>query len=107
MKFIALLPAAAGVAPANFAPYEEAESRRVWELYSEGKLQEIYLRTDRIGAVITLHCDTHQEALEAMESLPLVQAGLLQVELIALVAWPEMTRMLQEQHLEQPAWWPA
>jgi hypothetical protein len=77
MKFIALLLATPVATPADFAPYEEAESQRVWQLYTEGKLQEIYLRTDRIGAVIALHCDSRQQAQEAMESLPLVKAGLL------------------------------
>lgn len=107
MKFLALLPATAKASPADFAPYEEAESERVWQLYTEGKLLEIYLRTDRIGAVITLQCASRQEAQQAMESLPLVKEGLLDVELIPLTAWPEMARMLEAQHLSQPAWWPA
>ena len=106
MKIICSLSAKSTASPANFMQYEDVESKRVWELYTVGILNEIYLRTDEIGAVIILQCASHTEAEKAIESLPMVKAGLFDVSYMALGEWPEMTRMLHEHQQSIPAWYP-
>ena len=41
-----------------------------------------------------------------MTSLPMVQAGLFDVEYLTLGPWPEMTRLLDAHGERQPGWWP-
>jgi hypothetical protein len=106
MKFICSLLAKPTAAPDRFMSYEDPESQRVWELYTVGTLKEIYLRTDALGAVIVLQCDSQLEAKAAINSLPMVKAGLFEVSYMALGEWSEMTRMLNEHHQAIPAWYP-
>lgn len=107
MKFICGLLAKSTAAPDHFMSYEEPESKRVWELYTAGMLKEIYLRTDAIGAAIVLQCDSQTEAEAAINSLPMVKAGLFDVSCMGLGEWPEMTRMLHEHQQSIPAWYPS
>jgi len=96
MKVIASLTASGNASPTDFGPLEGPESNRVWELYEEGTLREIYLRTDAIGAVIVLEVADEAEAARAIRSLPMVEAGLFEIGYVPLAPWPEMTRMLEE-----------
>jgi muconolactone delta-isomerase len=59
------------------------ETRRVRELYSSGILRQIWRRGDAPGAAILWEASTEAEVREAIGSLPIFQAGML--ELIALV----------------------
>lgn len=65
----------------------EAEARRVWELYVGGVVRRVWCRGDRAGAVLLLECTTGAEARDAVGSLPMVEAGLLEVEVIPLEAY--------------------
>lgn len=107
MKFVCSLLAKPTAAPERFMSYEEPESQQVWELYTAGTLKEIYLRTDAIGAVIILQCASQAEAENAINSLPMVKAGLFDLSYMALGEWPEMTRMLHEHQQSIPTWYPG
>lgn len=104
MKYLVLLQGKGN--PSDFGRYEASEASRVWELYTAGTLKEIYLMTDQIGAFIVLQCTDRDEAGRIISSLPMVQAELFDVSIMALGPWPEMTRMLREHNLELPEWWP-
>lgn len=107
MKLICSLLAKSTAPPDRFMSYEKAESEQVWKLYTAGLLKEIYLRTDVIGAVIIMQCDSKVEAENAINSLPMVKAGLFDVSYMTLSEWPEMTRMLHEHQQPIPAWYPG
>jgi muconolactone delta-isomerase len=93
MKILALEVEAEGVTPAQFAPFAEAEARRVWELYQNGIIREIYFRADRSEAVLILECADTNEAQHVLESLPLVKAELIRFELIPLAPYPGFARL--------------
>jgi muconolactone delta-isomerase len=59
------------------------EAQRVKELYVEGVLRQVWKRADTPGAAILWEAANETEARNAIESLPLYRAGLL--ELVALV----------------------
>jgi muconolactone delta-isomerase len=70
--------------PEAFTPeLMRGESARVRELYAAGILRQIWKRSDTPGAALLWEAASEREVREAIESLPLVQAGML--ELIALV----------------------
>jgi muconolactone delta-isomerase len=93
MKVLALEVEAEGVTSAQFARFAEAEARRVWELYQNGIIREIYFRADRSEAVLILECADTNEAQHVLESLPLVKAELIQFELIPLAPYPGFARL--------------
>ncbi|MDE2030553.1 MAG: hypothetical protein KGI97_08345 [Alphaproteobacteria bacterium] len=68
---------------AQFAPLLDAEAQRVRELYAEGVIRQIWARGDTAGACHLLEARDENEAREKLHTLPLHDAGML--ELVALV----------------------
>lgn len=96
MKVLALEVETPGSTAEQFQPHLKAEARRVWELYQAGTLREIYFRQDWPGAVLILECADAGEARDALATLPLVQAGLIAFEIIALRPYPGLARLFSE-----------
>jgi hypothetical protein len=55
------------------------EAQRVKELYAAGVLRQVWKRGDMPGAVILWEAASEAEALEAIASLPLARAGMLEI----------------------------
>jgi hypothetical protein len=96
MKILAMEVEAEGVKAEQFTPHLKAEARHVWELYQRGVLRESYFRADRSEAVLILECADAKEARQTLDSLPLVQAGLIRFEVIPLVPYPGFGRLFGE-----------
>jgi muconolactone delta-isomerase len=65
------------------------EGRRVRELYASGLLRQIWKRGDVPGASILWEAVSTAEVQAAIESLPIYQAGMLEVEaLVPLEPYP-------------------
>jgi muconolactone delta-isomerase len=96
MKLLAMEVETAGVKPEQFAPLLKAEAQHVWELYQSGTIRELYFRADRSDAVLILECKDVREAKEMLDSLPLVQAGLISFEIIPLIPYPGFARLFGE-----------
>ncbi len=96
MKILAMEIETADVKPEQFGPHLKAEARRVWELYQAGTIRELYFRADRSEAVLILECANVNGAQQALESLPLVQAGLIRFEVIPLIPYPGFARLFGE-----------
>ena len=93
MKFLALEKETPNTSPEDFAPHLKAEAARVWELYKSGQLREIYFRGDRSEAILILECADVDEAEGLLATLPLVQAGLIEFEVIPLAPYPGFERL--------------
>lgn len=88
------------VAPANdprFGELSVAEARRIWELTQADLLREAYFRADRPDAVLVLEVADLAAARAAVDSLPLVAAGLIDFELIPLRPYPGLGRLFDRQ----------
>jgi hypothetical protein len=96
MKILALEVEVAGVSPEQFEPHLRAEARRAWELYQGGVIRELHFRADRSEAVLILECTDTSEARQVLETLPLVQAGLIRFDVIPLVPYPGFGRLFEE-----------
>jgi hypothetical protein len=97
MKILAMEKEIEGVRPEQFTPHLKAEAARVWELYQSGVIRELYFRQDRSEAVLILECAGGNEAQQALDSLPLVQAGLIRFEVIPLLPYPGFARLFDKQ----------
>jgi muconolactone delta-isomerase len=64
----------------DFAPFLEDEAQHARTLYMEGAVRQIWYRGDRRGACSILEADSADAARALIESLPLVRAGMLELE---------------------------
>jgi len=74
-------------APEEFERRLDAEAARVRELYAEGAVRVIWGRDDIPGAVMLLEADSLEQARGFVDSLPLAQAGMLEVQIVPLRAY--------------------
>jgi muconolactone delta-isomerase len=93
MKIIALEHERAGAWPADNAARLEDEARAVWHLAQAGVVREIFFRQDRPQAVIVLEAESVEAAQDILARLPLVQAGLIEFEVIGLRPYPGYARL--------------
>jgi muconolactone delta-isomerase len=96
VKILALEIEVEGVKPEQFQPYLKEEAQLVWELYQSGAIRELYFRADRSDAVLMLECADLSEARQTLQSLPLVQAGLITFDIVPLVPYPGFARLFRE-----------
>lgn len=94
MKFLALETDTPGARDERCTPdLLRAEARRVYELQQADLIRELYFRAERHAAVLLLECADEAAARAALDSLPLVQAGLIQFELIGLRPYSGLARL--------------
>lgn len=84
MRILAMGRLDAGVTVADLAPYQQAELRQAWQLYRDGVIREQYTRTDGPGVVLMLEAANLEQAWAAIDSLPMVAAGVLAFDVMPL-----------------------
>ena len=95
MKVLAIEKEARGTKAEDFKPHLETEALKVWQLYKEGKIREIYFRADSTRAVLVLECENIKEAESTLSTLPLVKENLITFEIIPLVPYPGFERLFK------------
>lgn len=96
MKILALEKSVPNVTSEQFAPHLKAEAAHVWELYKSGQLREIYFRGDRTEAVLILECTDLEEAHQVLGTMPMVQGGLIEFDVIPLKPYPGLERLFRD-----------
>lgn len=72
----------------DFKPLLDDEAEQARTLYMEGTVRQIWYRGDQRGACSILEAESEDAARAAIESLPLVKAGMLElVHLIPLLPY--------------------
>jgi len=94
MKILALESEVPGVSADRFSePLLQAEAARVWEMQQDGLIRELYFRADRRQAVLVLECESAEEARRRLGRLPLAREGLIDFEVIPLIAYSGFARL--------------
>jgi muconolactone delta-isomerase len=93
MKILALEHELPSATAEQFQQHARAEALRAWELHQQGLIRELYFRADRDEAVLVLECEDVAAAQRVVDSLPLVEQGLITFELIPLAAYPGFARL--------------
>jgi muconolactone delta-isomerase len=93
MKILALENELPGATAEKFRPLLKDEARHVWELQQNGMLREIYFRADRHTAVLVLECADAAAARALLAGFPLAAAGVIEFEIIPLVAYDGLARL--------------
>ena len=103
MKILAIEKEIPGLPDEAFRPHLQAEARAAWELHQAGVIRELYFRADQTSAVLILECEGLTAAKAALDTLPLVQAGLIEFELIPLRAYPGFARLFAQNDGSEPS----
>ncbi|HVN79286.1 MAG TPA: superoxide dismutase [Terriglobia bacterium] len=93
MKILALEREIPGITEAQIHPHLKPEAARAWELYQAGIIRELYFDQDRHNAVLILECSDIDDARQALDTLPLVKAGLIAFDVTPLVAYSGFSRL--------------
>jgi len=83
MQFLAILRVRSNVTEEQQARLRRAEVEAVWELTRSGILRSIRF-SDGPGAVLEIEATNRDEAAAHIAALPMVEADLLSVDLLAL-----------------------
>jgi len=93
MKLLALEKKRPGATAEKFQPLLKDEARRAWELQQSGELREIYFHAEEHTAVLVLECTNVIEVRRLLATLPLVQAGLIDFDIIPLIPYDGFARL--------------
>ncbi len=96
MKIIALESELPGATSEAFQNHAQVEARKVWESHQAGLIRELYFRANQSTAGLVLECASMDEAQAVLAELPFVCHGLIEFELIPLVAYPGFERLFKE-----------
>ena len=93
MKILALERELKPIAADQHQALLQDEAREVWRLQQENIIREIYFDARNHTAVILLEREDLQEAEEILKCLPLVDAGLIEFEMIPLKPYDGFARL--------------
>jgi muconolactone delta-isomerase len=72
------------------------EAERVYKLYKENKIREIYFQKQNHTAVIVLEVQDISEARNIISSLPLVENKIVEFDLIELIPYNGLDRIIDK-----------
>jgi len=94
MKILAIEKEIEGADWENLDETLRKEAQRVYKLYLSGILREIYF-THENYAVLILECENIESTKELLNTLPLVQKGLIGFNIMQLNPYTGFERILQ------------
>lgn len=101
MKILALEIEMPHVEPDQFQPFLQSEARQVWDLVQQGVIRETYFQAAQHLAVLVLECPDIDAARAALQTLPLVQASLIDFNLLPLIPYDGFARLFTSQSTEE------
>lgn len=72
-----------------------SEAARVWELYRTGSVREASFTITDHRAVLVLECDSESDAMQLLETLPLVREHHIAFDVLALRPYDGFERLFQ------------
>jgi hypothetical protein len=71
------------------------EAKQVYTLYLQEMIREIYM-TEAYCAILVLECESLEQARQALDTLPLVQSGMIAFDVHELHPYPGYGRLMKE-----------
>ncbi len=97
MKILAIPKAVSSASASAFdTQLIEAEIEAVLRLYQADVIREVYTRGNARGIVFILEGTSPEDVRMALNDLPAVQRGILEIELVPLAPFQGFLRSLQE-----------
>jgi hypothetical protein len=98
MKFLVTLTAAGGRTMPDFQPYIVPEEKQVWALYSAGVIREMYVQLEPMRVMFICEAADRTEMDKHVASLPMVKAGMLNIDIAEMGPWRLLESLFEEQH---------
>lgn len=95
MRILAIEKENSETAGPDATPFLEGEAKRVWELYRDGQLREIWFTMTDHRAVLLLECSSEQEAIALLSTLPLVREQCIAFEVLPLKPYSGLERLFR------------
>jgi len=96
MKILVLAKRSGNVTVDEIRPYFKPEVEAVWSLYTQGVIREFYTRADQGGpAILSLECESVEAAQKALQSLPMVQMNLIDLDYIPLAPFNSLSHLFE------------
>ena len=95
MKILAIEKEVNGITEEQIRPFLKTEAQKVWELYQNGLIREIYFTKNSHNAVLVLECTDENEAIKVLNTLPLVKEKLISFDLSPLVPYDGFARLFE------------
>ena len=93
MKILAIEKEVPNVKENDYKPFLKPEALKVWNLYQEGIIRELYFTSSDNSAVLVMECKDADQANKYLSTLPLVQEGLIRFEVFALIPYSGFERL--------------
>ncbi len=84
MQFLIIARVVEGTPMEKVLPLVKPEAAKIWEYYAADQIRAVYYIADMSGAVALWEAASLEEVHAAAKQLPMVQAGVLQLEFISL-----------------------
>lgn len=97
MKILALEREKPGLTAADFEPHLKEEAARAWQLVKEGIVREMYFNPLEQTVVALLECADLEEARRILDTMPLVQRGLIHFDIIPLMSYTGLERLFSSE----------
>jgi hypothetical protein len=94
MKLLAIERENKGVSASDYQPILKSEAEKVWDLYQNDLIREIYYDKSRSSVILILECSDRDEAEKILLDLPLVKRGLIYFDIYVLGPYPGFSRLM-------------
>jgi len=93
MKILAIEKEVPGIKEDDYKPFLKHEALEAWNLYQEGIIRELYFTQSDDSAVLVLECKDADEAKQYLNTLPLVNEGLIKFDVFPLIPYSGFARL--------------
>lgn len=93
MKILAIEKEVPGIKEDDYKPFLKHEALEAWNLYQEGIIRELYFTQPDDSAVLVLECKDAGEAKQYLDTLPLVNEGLIKFDVFPLIPYSGFARL--------------
>ncbi|MEJ1929237.1 hypothetical protein WDZ92_03050 [Nostoc sp. NIES-2111] len=97
MKIQTILTPTGKAQKEDFEKLSFAEEKVVWQHYTQGRLREMYFQPNPIKVVLVWEADELSRIPDLLNTFPMVQAGLFQVEIISLGPWVPIMALFRDE----------
>ncbi|ARV60765.1 hypothetical protein BZZ01_20985 [Nostocales cyanobacterium HT-58-2] len=87
MQVLVIARVVAGIAREKVFPLVKPEAAKVWEYVASDLVRTVHYIADHSGAVLLFEAPSVEAVNEAVAQLPMVQAGVLQYEILPLAPY--------------------
>jgi hypothetical protein len=84
MQYLVILRLKPDASKERLGPLMKPEAAKAWEMLAAGVLRSVHFIKGPIGAVLMMEAGDEKEAESQVGQLPLVEAGLVKVEILPL-----------------------